>query len=79
MMYGVTDIGKNLVGLGSQPGTLRASEFWAVEDVSFEIKRGQCVGLIGLNGSGKATLLKLMSGIFWPERETSRRAAASGR
>ena len=68
MMYGATDIGKNLVGLGSQPGTLRPSEFWAVEDVSFEIKRGQCVGLMGLNGSGKTTLLKLMSGIFWPDK-----------
>ena len=70
MMYGVADISKNLLGLSSDPGRLRASEFWAVDDVSFEIKRGQCVGLIGLNGSGKTTLLKLMSGIFWPDKGT---------
>jgi ABC-2 type transport system ATP-binding protein len=49
---------------------LRAQEFWAVEDVSFKLKRGESMGIIGPNGSGKSTTLKLLSGILRPERGT---------
>ena len=46
---------------------LRAGEFFAVKDVSFELRRGECLGLIGHNGAGKTTLLKMLNGLIKPD------------
>jgi ABC-type glutathione transport system ATPase component len=50
--------------------SLRDGEFWAVKDVSFELRRGECLGLIGHNGAGKTTLLKMLNGLIKPDRGT---------
>ncbi len=67
MLYGVADIGKNMLSLSCRPARLRPGEFWSVQDVSFEVKRGDVVGLIGPNGAGKTTLLKMIHGILLPD------------
>jgi ABC-type polysaccharide/polyol phosphate transport system ATPase subunit len=68
MLYGVSDIGRNAFGQSSRSWKLRKGEFWAVDDVSFEVRAGETLGIIGSNGSGKTTLLKMLNGIFWPDR-----------
>lgn len=57
-----------MFGLSSHSERLRKDEFWALDDISFEVKKGRTLGIVGPNGSGKTTLLKLLNGIFWPDK-----------
>ncbi|OGL40513.1 MAG: hypothetical protein A3C43_00995 [Candidatus Schekmanbacteria bacterium RIFCSPHIGHO2_02_FULL_38_11] len=53
---------------GSQKEELLDKEFWSIKDVSFQVKRGEALGIIGPNGAGKSTILKLLSRILKPNK-----------
>lgn len=53
-------------------GQLMFNEFYALKDVSFQVERGESVALIGRNGSGKSTMLKVIAGVMYPSQGSVR-------
>jgi ABC-type polysaccharide/polyol phosphate transport system ATPase subunit len=58
---------------GAKP---RHTDFWALQDIGFQVEKGEMLGLVGPNGCGKSTLLQIVSGILQP---TTGRVVTRGR
>ncbi|EDY80530.1 ABC transporter, ATP-binding protein [Verrucomicrobiia bacterium DG1235] len=74
LIYGAGDCFSDMFAIKNQrkldsngEPILRKHEFWANKGISFELRRGECLGLIGHNGAGKTTLLKMLNGLIKPD------------
>lgn len=68
MFYAGVDVARAVCRRPAHAESLRTDEFWALDGVSFQLRRGECLGLVGPNGSGKSTMLRILNGIIPPDR-----------
>jgi lipopolysaccharide transport system ATP-binding protein len=64
----VPALAKRLVGRGPRRDQLEQGDFWALKDISFQVRPGEALGIIGPNGAGKSTILKILNRILRPNR-----------
>jgi ABC-type polysaccharide/polyol phosphate transport system ATPase subunit len=64
----VPALARRLIGRAPRQDELRAGDFWALKDVSFDVTPGRALGIIGPNGAGKSTVLKILTRILRPNR-----------
>jgi len=67
LYYGLRDMTRELFGGEYKTRELRFGEFWAVKDVSLTLRKGDALGLTGVNGSGKTSLLRMIAGLIKPD------------
>lgn len=67
MFYGLHDITSDIFNIPGINRGLREHEFWVLSNISLQLKRGEVLGILGSNGAGKSTMLKLISGIIYPD------------
>ncbi|MGH1434238.1 MAG: ABC transporter ATP-binding protein [Lewinella sp.] len=65
LYYGIKDI---LFGYSHNYEQLRHQEFWALKDISFDLRDGEILGIVGANGSGKTSLMRMIAGIYTLEQ-----------
>lgn len=68
LYYGFLDVSRTFAGVPPDTARLRKDEFWALSDLTLDVQRGDSLGIIGANGSGKSTMLRLVSGVYTPDR-----------
>lgn len=67
IVYSAADMAREMLGMRADRSILRPAEFWAVRGISLALSEGEAVGIIGANGAGKTTFLKMLSGLIRPD------------